>query len=187
MLINLDSWSIPDGICEHTSPTDMASSHSEPPPFTPPDAALAIVPSATLPIISLFPSRTHSMITRSMAKSLFESTTFLASKSSSLPSEPNSFAEASQDVGWCAAMAEFDALLANSTWDLVPPLSSINLIGCKWVYKVKQKANSFLECLKTRLVAQGYKQQHGIDFDKTFSPVVKPTTILYSSFYCNFV
>ena len=70
-----------------------------------------------------------------MTKDMTESTSFLTSKSSSLPIEPNSFVEAFQDAGWHVAMTEeFDAILTNSTWDLVPP--SINLIGCKWVYKV---------------------------------------------------
>lgn len=77
---------------------------------------------------------------------------------SSLPIKPNSFAKAFQDVGWHANMiAEFDALLVNSIWDLVPP-PFINLIGCKWIYKIKQKADGSLEHLKAQLVIQGYKQ-----------------------------
>lgn len=116
------------------------------------------------------------MITRSMTKGLSDSTTFLATKSSILPAEPN--AEASQDADWRATIAEeFDALLANSTWDLVPFPSFVNLISCKWVYKVKQNLDGFLERLKARLVAQGYTQQHNIDYSETFSPVVKPPTI----------
>lgn len=72
---------------------------------------------------------------------------------------------------------EFDTLLTNTTWDLVPPPSSVNLIDCEWVYKVKKKADDSLERLKTRLLARDYKQQQDIDFDETFPPVVKSTII----------
>ncbi|XP_020081520.1 uncharacterized protein LOC109705186 [Ananas comosus] len=113
-----------------------------------------------------------------MAKNFAGSTSFLDSTHTTLPTEPITFHEAFQDADWRAAMAEeFDALLTNDTWELVPAPPSVNLIGCKWVYKVKQKADGSLERLKARLVAQGYKQQQGIDFDETFSPVVKSTTI----------
>lgn len=77
----------------------------------------------------------------------------------------------------CRMAKEFDALLSNSTWDLVPPPFSVNLIDCNWVYKVKQKADDSLERLKPCLVARGYKQQNGIDFDENFSPIDKLTTI----------
>ena len=129
--------------------------------FTQPAADLPISLSSlpTSPIV-LPPSRTHSMLTRSMTKNMTDSTSFLASKSSSLPSEPNSFAETFQDASWHAFMIEeFDALLTNFTWDLVLSPPSINLIGCKWIYKIKQKADGSLEHLKAPLMAQSYKQQ----------------------------
>ncbi|XP_020114487.1 uncharacterized protein LOC109728471 isoform X3 [Ananas comosus] len=147
------------------SPVELTPSTSDRPP-------------SPQPAEPSLPIRTHSMLTRSMAKNFAGSTSFLASTHTTLPTEPITFHEAFQDADWRAAMAEeFDALLTNDTWELVPAPPSVNLIGCKWVYKVKQKADGSLERLKARLVAQGYKQQQGIDFDETFSPVVKSTTI----------
>nr|CAD1832990.1 unnamed protein product [Ananas comosus var. bracteatus] len=73
---------------------------------------------------------------------------------STLSVESNSFSEAFQDVGWYQAVVEeSDVLLSNSTWDLVLPSPSANLIGCRWFYKVKRKADGSLELRKARIVA----------------------------------
>jgi hypothetical protein len=72
---------------------------------------------------------------------------------------------------------EFSALLANHTWDLVqrPPRS--NVVTGKWVFKHKFKADGSLERYKARWVLRGFTQCPGIDYDETFSPVVKPATV----------
>jgi hypothetical protein len=72
---------------------------------------------------------------------------------------------------------EYSALMKNKTWHLVPPNQSMNIIDCKWVYKVKRNAYGTLERYKARLVAKGFKQQYGIDYEETFNPVVKAATI----------
>ncbi|XP_056692275.1 uncharacterized mitochondrial protein AtMg00820-like [Spinacia oleracea] len=72
---------------------------------------------------------------------------------------------------------EIEALLNNQTWEMVDLPPGKRPIGCKWVFKVKLKADGTLERCKARLVAQGYTQKFGIDFEETFSPVVKMATV----------
>ena len=61
----------------------------------------------------------------------------------------------------------------NNVWDLMELPQGRSPVGSKWIYKVKTGADGSMERYKARLVAQGYSQKFGIDYEETFCPVVR--------------
>lgn len=94
--------------------------------------------------------------------------------------EPKTFKEAmeSEDAeDWKRAMEEeLMAIKNNETWELVDLPKGRKAIGCKWVFKNKEDENGNIVRRKTRLVAQGFSQKYGVDYDEVFAPVVRGAT-----------
>ncbi|GJU91572.1 retrovirus-related pol polyprotein from transposon TNT 1-94 [Tanacetum coccineum] len=86
--------------------------------------------------------------------------------------EPKNVNEALTDDSWIVAMQEeLNQFIANDVWELVPQPRNMTIIGTKWVFRNKLDENGIVSRNKARLVAQGYNQQKGIDYDETYALV----------------
>ncbi|KXJ71784.1 hypothetical protein RP20_CCG019713 [Aedes albopictus] len=74
---------------------------------------------------------------------------------------------------------EYDALINNNTWTLTELPKGRSAIKCKWVYKTKHDASGKMDRYKARLVIKGYSQRKGVDYDETYSPVVRHSSLRY--------
>ena len=72
-----------------------------------------------------------------------------------------------------AMKEELDALHKTRTWDLGNLPSGKSTIGCKWVYKIKTRSDGIVDRYKARLVASGFTQEYGIDYEETFALVAR--------------
>ena len=95
--------------------------------------------------------------------------------------EPRSVEEARKQPDWPrweeAINAELEQLTAMGTWEVVDKPAGVNMVGSKWVFKVKKDVAGNVKCYKARLVAQGYTQVPGVNYFDTFMPVAKLASI----------
>lgn len=155
------SWADPPGSAVASLPSGAAEAGVLPPP----------APDSTRPI-----TRLQQGITKPKIRT--DGTVRWCMAAISFAEEPATVDDALGDPKWVEAMnSEHQALLCNGTWRLVPRPKGKNIIGCKWVYKVKRNSDGSIDRYKARLVAKGYKQRYGIDYEDTFSRVVKAATI----------
>jgi len=91
---------------------------------------------------------------------------------------PSSYKQAMEHECWRKAIeTELLAFEGNQTWDIVPCPSSVNPFGSKFMFSIKRRSNGSIDRYKARLVALGNKHEYGFDYDETFAPVAKMTTI----------
>ena len=76
-----------------------------------------------------------------------------------------------------AADAEFGSLMENETWELVELPEGRKAVASKWVFCVKYDQHSNVDRFKSRLVVKGFSQKYGVDYDETYSPVVRFSSI----------
>ncbi|KAM1762795.1 hypothetical protein ACFX12_005393 [Malus domestica] len=185
----------------HTSPVSSSLSPSPSPTQSPchaspsfPQSITGAVSDTHIPVVldhspetlqvvpSIPPLNLHPMQTRSKSgiskKKVFLSA-LAASKDVDLSiCEPSTYKSALKSSIWFQAMQEeISALHGQGTWSLVSLPVNKNLVGCKWVFKIKRHSDGSIARHKARLVAKGFSQEPGIDYSDTFSPVVKPTTV----------
>ena len=91
---------------------------------------------------------------------------------------PHSIEEAMKIPHWRAAvLEEIRALLKNQTWDTVQLPAGKSTVDCKWIFTVKYTSEGKIERYKARLVARGFTQCYGVDYEETFAPVAKLKTV----------
>jgi hypothetical protein len=92
--------------------------------------------------------------------------------------EPSSIQEAVQDPTWVDSMVEeYDSIVKNNAWEIVPRLIDKLVVGSRWIYKVKQVDDGSVEKYKAKFVAQGFSQIEGIDYGDTFALVARYSSI----------
>ena len=95
-------------------------------------------------------------------------------------SEPMTVDEALNNPIWKKSMdQELKAQIDKNTWELVIPPKNINIVRSKWVFHSKKDDKKFIICPKSHLVAQGFTQTFGVDYDETYAPVIWMTSLDY--------
>lgn len=98
--------------------------------------------------------------------------------SGSVPNNLKEALESDLTKEWqAAADSEYLSLVENNTWDLVTLPPNKTAIGCKWIFKMKYGDDGSVARYKGRLVAKGYSQKYGVDYEETFAPVVRFSSI----------
>ena len=96
-------------------------------------------------------------------------------------SDPKTYSEAisSQDSAfWKEAINdEMDSIMGNNTWVLEDLPSGCKPLGCKWIFTRKRRPDGSIVKFKARLVIQGFRKKHGVDYFDTYAPVARITSI----------
>jgi hypothetical protein len=103
---------------------------------------------------------------------------YLALVTSIRDTEPQAFALVVDHQVWREAMVEeYDSIVRNDVWDVFPRTVVKSVVTSRWLYKTKIAADGSVEKHKARFVARGFSQIEGVDYDETFAPVARYTSI----------
>jgi len=92
--------------------------------------------------------------------------------------EPSTYEEVVKQQVWKdTMMEEYRSILKNDVWDIVPRPEGKSVVSSKWIYKIKHAVAGGIEKYKARFMARGFSQKEGIDYDETFAPVARYTSI----------
>jgi hypothetical protein len=95
-----------------------------------------------------------------------------------LEKEPTCFEEAIQKKEWEDSMTEeYQSIIKNDVWEIVPRPNSKDVVSSRWLFKIKHDVDGSIEKYKTRFVARGFSQKEGIEYEETFAPVARYTSI----------
>jgi hypothetical protein len=102
----------------------------------------------------------------------------MASMSRIIDLEPSSYDDAAEQQVWRdATMEECQSIMKNDVWEVVPRLEGKFVVTSKLIYKIKHAADGSIEKYKARFMARGFSQKEGVDYDETFAPVARYTSI----------
>ncbi|GKB85189.1 ribonuclease H-like domain-containing protein [Tanacetum coccineum] len=167
----------PNNTTDLAQPAEHNTSNESPPELnnppleinnTPPPASVSIFKIPSTPTVNLNPVSVHPMVTRFRVRTNRPTQCLNLHVSSIAFNDPNS-----QN----AMFDEYNALIKNNTWTLVPRPTDTNIVRCMWLFRHKYLVDDTLSRYKARLVVNGSTHIEGIDVDETFSPVVKLGTI----------
>jgi hypothetical protein len=102
---------------------------------------------------------------------------YIAVMSHIIDSKPSTDEEASSQPVWRDAMMEYQSIMKNDVWDIVPRPKGKCVVTSKWIYKIKHATDGSIEKHKARFLARGFSQVEGIDYEKTFNTIARYTSI----------
>ena len=72
---------------------------------------------------------------------------------------------------------KYQSIMKNDVWEVVPRSEGKSVVTSKWIYKIKHDADGSIEKYKARFAACGFSQKEGIDYEATFAPIARYTSI----------
>jgi transposase InsO family protein len=104
--------------------------------------------------------------------------TYMALMTNIIDSEPSNFEEATNQQVWRDAMVEeHNSIMKNDVWEIVPRPVGKSVVTSRWLYKIKHATDGSVEKYKARFVARGFSQKEGVDYEETFAPVARYSSI----------